>query len=148
VKELTIILFCTWKFAAMFPIAVLAMKMSFFETIIYTNIGGALGAVIFTFFSSILIETWNKYLPVKFKLHKKPKRVFTKRKRFLVKIKVKYGLTGIVVLTPLILSIPVGSFLVAKYYGRKKINIAWLISGQIVWSFIYTYLYKQAEAVV
>jgi hypothetical protein len=148
VKELTIILFCTWKFAAMFPIAVLAMKMSFFETIMYTNIGGAFGALIFTFFSDILIKTWNKYLQKKFKLHIKPKKVFTKRKRFLVKIKVKYGLTGIVILTPLILSIPVGSFLIAKYYGRKKINIAWLISGQIAWSFIYTYLYTQVEAVV
>lgn len=147
-KELTIILFCTWKFAAMFPVAILAMKMSFFETIIYTNIGGALGAVIFTFFSGILIKTWNRYLPEKIKCQKKPKRVFTKRKRFLVKIKVKYGLTGIVVLTPLILSIPVGSFLTAKYYGQKKINIAWLISGQIVWSFIYTYLYTQARTLV
>jgi hypothetical protein len=147
-KELTIILFCTWKFTAMFPVAVLAMKMSFFETIIYTNVGGALGAVIFTFFSDILIKTWNKYLQKKFKLHRKPKKVFTKWKRFLVKIKVKYGLTGIVILTPLILSIPVGSFLIAKYYGRKKINIAWLISGQIAWSFIYTYLYSQVEAVV
>jgi hypothetical protein len=147
-KELTIILFCTWKFAAMFPVAILAMKMSFFETIIYTNIGGALGAVIFTFFSGILIKTWNRYLPEIFKCQKKPKKVFTKRKRFLVKVKVKYGLTGIVILTPLLLSIPVGSFLIAKYYGRKKINIAWLISGQVVWSFIYTYLYIQVKAVV
>jgi len=147
-KELIIILFCTWKFAAMFPVAIFAMKMSFFETIMYTNIGGAFGALIFTIFSDILIKTWNKYLQKKFKLHRKPKKVFTKRKRFLVKIKVKYGLTGIVVLTPLILSIPVGSFLIAKYYGRKKINIIWLISGQIAWSFIYTYLYIQVEAVV
>jgi hypothetical protein len=147
-KELTIILFCTWKFAAMFPVAILAMKMSFFETIIYTNIGGALGAVIFTFFSGILIKTWNRYLPEIFKCQKKPKKVFTKRKRFLVKVKAKYGLTGIVILTPLLLSIPVGSFLIAKYYGRKRINIAWLISGQVVWSFIYTYLYIQVKAVV
>jgi hypothetical protein len=147
-KELTIILFCTWKFAAMFPVAILAMKMSFFETIIYTNIGGALGAVIFTFFSGILIKTWNRYLPEIFKCQKKPKKVFTKRKRFLVKVKAKYGLAGIVILTPLLLSIPVGSFLIAKYYGRKKINIAWLISGQVVWSFIYTYLYIQVKAVV
>ena len=132
----------------MFPIAVLAMKMSFFETIIYTNIGGALGAVIFTFFSGILIKTWNRYLPEIFKCQKKPKKVFTKRKRFLVKVKAKYGLAGIVILTPLLLSIPVGSFLIAKYYGRKKINIAWLISGQVVWSFIYTYLYIQVKAVV
>jgi len=34
----------------MFPVAIFAMKMSIFETIVYTNIGGALGVVIFTFF--------------------------------------------------------------------------------------------------
>ncbi len=147
-NELIIILFCTWKFAAMFPIAIFAMKMSFFKTIVYTNIGGALGAIIFTFFSDILIKIWNKYLPKKFKYHRKPKRVFTKGKRILVKIKVKYGLAGIVILTPLLLSIPVGSFLVLKYYGSKKINITWLIFGQIVWSFIYTYFYTQIKAVV
>jgi ABC-type antimicrobial peptide transport system permease subunit len=147
-KEITVIFFCTWKFAATFPVAVYVMKMSFLETIICTNIGGAIGVLIFIFFSHFLINLYTKYWPEQLKRHRKPKRVFNKRNRWLVKIKIHYGLPGIVILTPILLSIPVGSFLVAKYYGRRKFNYLWLILGQIAWSFVFTGFYAQIKAVI
>ena len=142
-KEITIIFFCTWKFAATFPLAVLAMKMSFIETLIYTNAGGILGVLIFAFFSDILIRTCNQYWPEKLKFSRKSKKVFKKSNRRLVTIKMKYGLPGIVILTPVLLSIPVGTFLVTKYYGTKKFYLFWLIAGNVCWSFIYTFFYTQ-----
>jgi hypothetical protein len=54
-KELTITGFCTWKFAATFPVDTYAVKMSVAETLIYTNIGGALGTIIFILLSDSLI---------------------------------------------------------------------------------------------
>ena len=147
-KELTVIFFCTWKFAATFPIAIYVMEMSFTETLIYTNIGGVLGTLIFTFFSDFLIKFWNKYWPEKLKFHRKTRKIFTKRNRRYVKIKLKYGLFGIVMLTPVILSIPVGSFLIVKYYGIKKTNIIYMIAGVIFWSFVYTLFYTQFKAML
>ena len=147
-KELTIIFLCTWKFAATFPLAIYAMKMSFTETLLFTNIGGIIGAVVFVFFSDLLIKAYKDFWPEKLKFKKNKKVVFTKRNRRLVKIKVKYGLYGIVILSPLLLSIPVGAFLTVKYYGTHKSNILWLIAGQIFWSLVYTLFYTQVRAAV
>ena len=147
-KELTIILFCTWKFAATFPVAIYVMGMSFTETLVYTNIGGILGTLIFVYFSQFLISAWNKYWPEKLKFRRKKRKIFTKRKRRFVKIKSNYGLIGIVILSPVILSIPVGSFLTVKYYGNRIKNIIFLIAGQLFWSFVYTFFYTQVKTII
>jgi len=142
-KELTIIFFSSWKFAATFPLAIYAMKMSTTETLVYTNAGGIIGVLVFVFFSDMLLKAYNRYWPASLKFKKKTRVVFTKRNRRLVSIKKKYGLSGIVILSPLILSIPIGAFLTVKYYGKKKANILWLIAGQIFWSAIYTLFYTR-----
>ena len=147
-KELTIIFFCSWKFAATFPIAIYAMRMTFAETLLYTNIGGILGAVVFLYFSNLLLRIWNKYWPEYLKFHRKERKIFTNRNRRFVRIKMKYGLTGIVILSPVILSIPLGAFLTAKYYGVRVKNLVWLIIGQILWSLIFTLFYTQVKAVL
>lgn len=147
-KELTIILFCTWKFAATFPIAIYVMGMSFTETIVYTNIGGILGTLISVYFSQFFINIWNNYWPEKLKFRRKTRKIFTKRNRRFVKIKSKYGLIGIVLLSPVILSIPIGSFLTVKYYGNRIKNIIFLIAGQLFWSFVYTIFYTQVKTII
>jgi len=143
-KELTIIFFASWKFAATFPIAIYVMKMTVAKTLIYTNIGGILGAFVFLYLSEFLIRMWNKYWPDRLKFHRKARKTFTRRNRNIIKIKSRYGLWGIVILSPVILSIPVGAFLMVKYYGLKLTNIVWLLTGQIVWSLLYTLFYFQA----
>ena len=147
-KELAIIFFCTWKFAATFPVAIYVMKMSFVETLIYTNIGGILGAVTFLTFSAFLIRMLNKFWPEGVIFHKKKRKIFTKANRSFVRIKIKYGLLGIVILSPAVLSIPVGSFLAAKYYGTKPKVYFLLITGQLLWSVIYTVFYTQVKTIL
>ena len=147
-KELTIIFFCSWKFAATFPVAIYAMKMSFTETLIYTNIGGIAGTIISMVFSGFIIKMWNAFYPEKLKLRRKTRKIFTQRNRRFIMIKQKYGLSGIVVLSPVLLSIPLGSFLTVKYYGMKVKNMMWLIAGQVFWSFIYTAFYTQIKMVL
>ena len=88
--------------------------------------------------SKTLIFLWDKYIVPLYKREKTGKKVFTRRNRFMVLIKKKYGLPGIVVLSPLLLSIPVGAFLTTKYYGTRIDRIIWLLAGQIGWSFVYT----------
>lgn len=141
-RELTVILFCTWKFAATFPVAIYLMKMSVAETLLYTNIGGILGAFIFLNFSRFLIRTWERYSPGR----KRKKMIFSPSSRKFVRIKMKYGLPGIVILSPVILSIPVGAFLAAKYYGTNVKVLTWLVGGQFFWSVIYTLFYTHVKA--
>jgi hypothetical protein len=147
-KEITIIFFCTWKFAATFPVAVYIMKMSFWETLIYTNIGGVIGAVIFFYFSDFLIRLWKRYWPESLSVHRRKKKVFTRGNRRFVILRRKYGLPGIVFLSPVLLSIPLGSFLAVKYYGTRTRNIVWLIAGQVFWSLVYTYFYVKVGTVI
>jgi hypothetical protein len=146
-KELTIILFCTWKFAATFPVAIYVMKMSVKETLIYTNLGGIIGAFIFLNFSGLIIKLWDLYRPEP-RSHRKKKKIFTPANRRFIKIKTRYGLPGIVVLSPSILSIPVGAFLAAKYYGVGPKVFFLLIAGQVSWSLVYTIFYTYVKNVL
>ena len=147
-KELIVIFSSTWKFAATFPIAIYVFNMSFYETILYTNIGGFLGIVLFTMFAKGLIKLYDNFWPAKLKCKRKLKKVFTRRNRRLVLLKIKYGLPGIVILTPVLLSIPLGVFLNTKYYGNKKISYLYLFLSQIVWSVIYTIVYTRVKTVI
>jgi uncharacterized membrane protein len=147
-KEFIIIISSTWKFAATFPIAIYLFHMSFLETILYTNIGGFIGVVVFTMFSKGLIKLYDAFWPAKLTCKRKSKKVFTKRNRRLVMLKNKYGLAGIVILTPVLLSIPLGVFLNTKYYGYKKISYLYLLLSQFIWSVIYTILYTQMYSAI
>ncbi|MCK4749171.1 MAG: hypothetical protein KAT15_19095, partial [Bacteroidales bacterium] len=51
------------------------------------------------------------------------------------------GLFGIAITTPFLLSIPVGTFLVVRYYRTRKIKFTYLIVSNMVWSVIYTVFY-------
>ena len=144
-EELFIILSSTWKFAATFPVAIYLFKMSFFETILYTNLGGLAGIVIFTLISNGFLRVFAFLAPMMKINSGKPKKVFTRRNRRLVTLKKKYGMSGIIVLTPVLLSIPVGVFLNTKYYGQTKISYLYLFLGQVVWSFIFTFTYTQVK---
>jgi hypothetical protein len=147
-KELIIMVSSTWKFAATFPLAILLLNMSFFETILYTNIGGLLGIIIFTVISKVLIKFWDSFWLKKPASRKEPKKVFTWRNRRLIYLKNNFGLPGIVILTPVLLSIPVGVFLITKYFGQKKMSYLYLLAGQITWSFIYTLMYTRVKTVI
>jgi len=138
-KELTIIFFCTFKFAATFPVAIYLVKMTPLETLLYTNTGGILGTFIFMYLSEFIIRMWNKYWPQSMKRNKKKKKLFTGRNRRIVSIKMRYGIWGIVILNPVLLSIPLGSFLMVKYYGLKLKNMMWLVAGQVAWSLVYVF---------
>lgn len=146
-KELTIIFFSSWKFAATFPVAIFGMNMTVAETLLFTNIGGIIGVIIFAKFSRRIISSWNKYMPERFKRSRKPKKTFTRKNRRIIKLKSRYGLPGIVILNPILLSIPVATFLVVKYYGKKTSNLMWLVAGQLTWSMIYTFFYFQVFSI-
>ena len=146
-KELIVIVSSTWKFAATFPVAVFLFNMSFFETILYTNIGGIIGIIVFAFLSKGLFKLIDLLWPKRQNGPGRSKGIFTRRNRRLIFLKNKYGLPGIVILTPVLLSIPVGAFLITKYFGRKKINYLYLLTGQFLWSIFYSIMYFRVKTI-
>ena len=145
VHILLTILFSSFKFAATFPLVILQFNFSFLETILWTNVGGIAGIYFFAFLSGKLISWWKRTFRVS---HRDPvekegqtKKIFTKRKRRIVRIKQQYGLIGIAISTPFLLSIPVGVFLVVRYYRSSSIKFLYLIVSNVVWSVIYTAFY-------
>lgn len=106
---------------------------SFIETLAITISGGVLGILVFFYFGEFL-----KYLFSGIRFRKKEKLVFTKSSRRIVSIKEKYGLIGLVILTPILLSIPLGSLLAAKYFDHDKRTIPFLIISVVLWSLLLT----------
>lgn len=65
---------------------------------------------------------------------KKRIRLFSKKNRNIVRLKSTYGLWGIIIATPVLLTIPVGAFLANKYYRRRKHIVAYMIISIIGWA--------------
>jgi hypothetical protein len=51
------------------------------------------------------------------------RRVFTRRNRLMVRIR-KYGIWAIIITMPILISIPVGAFLLRRYYERRR-GVVW-----------------------
>lgn len=141
------ILLSAVKFGMTFPLAVMEFRFGFFETILWINIGGLAGIYFFAYLSKGL-NRWIESMVQRWKSRdaapageKNNRKIFTRRNRRIVRIKQRYGLIGIAATTPLLLSIPVGVFLVVRYYPRNQLRYVCLIGSNLVWSFIYTSFY-------
>lgn len=124
-----------------FPVAIIQFRFNFFETLLWTNVGGIVGIYFFAFLSDKLISWWNRTFRNSRKRIQQEqtseKKVFTKKNRRIIRIKQQYGLIGIAVTTPFLLSIPVGTFLVVRYYHSVKSRFLYLIASNLLWSVIY-----------
>ncbi len=122
------------------PLA-LGLGFSFFKSFVVTCAGGFLGVFIFVNASEYILEKWNKK-----KLEKKKitpfKKKFTRKNKIIVSTKRRFGLIGIALLTPLLLSIPIGSFISLRYFKNKKKVQLYLFGSVIFWSAFSYYLYK------
>ncbi len=65
---------------------------------------------------------------------KRSKKVFTKKSRFLVRVKKSYGFWGIIIATPVFLTIPIGAFLANRYYAHRKRIVWYMILSIIGWA--------------
>jgi hypothetical protein len=146
-----------------------SQDFSFFEVILYSVIGGMLGVFVFTFFSKKIHQVWmilkfkfkktfsgsNNYsepiadvdTPVKIKYtyvdnNQEPKKVFTKRNRRLVTIFRKYGLFGIAFLTPVILSIPIGTIVANSFEPNKRKIFLFMFISILFWSILMVSLFE------
>ncbi len=128
-KAIGFFLLSSVKFAvATLPIS---LAFSFKEAWIISISGGIFGAFFFLYVWEYVIKLWNVFLV------KKEDRVkvfrISKQRRKLVRMKNSYGFWGIIILTPLILSIPIGAFLLARYFKHKRFRFLYLSLSVVVW---------------
>lgn len=119
------------------PYTSLYMGFGYLETLIITTVGGLIGVLFFFYLSSAIMLLFQK-ISNRFstKKPKKPKKKFTWKNKLIIHIKREYGLIGLAAITPTFLSIPVGTFLAARYFPDKKKVITYLSASVIVWSVI------------
>ena len=142
------------KFVLAFPLA-LSFQFSFFNTFIITTAGGVAGVMFFAFISMELIVLWNwvvRRLIIPYPKTAKMLRFLTsnpdeekksvpiKRKRRYIRFKKNFGLWGIVIFTPFLISIPIGTFLIVRFYGRTNKNIIILCISVLFWAAFFSSL--------
>jgi hypothetical protein len=121
------------------PSAILLFKFNFLKVFLVTTISGCFSNVLFTFFSAAIIKWWNAYKERKQLFAKK--KVFTKANRRIIKIKSRFGLTGLAFITPIFPGIPVGAFIAERFYKKKFKVIMYLNVAVIFWSVTLYFLF-------
>lgn len=121
-------------------------KLTFFETYFSCVAGAVISAAIFYFMSELFMKrAHNKRVQIRLDALKNgivlpQKKKFTKMNKFVVRMKMKFGIFGIAMYAPLFLSVPVGSIITAKFYGKEKRTFPIIIFGMFANGFITTSL--------
>jgi hypothetical protein len=112
------------------PLAIGLFEGDYFSVVLSTAIGGILGVGFFLLLASTFSKTLRKWFP-----KKKPKKVFSRRNRFIVMVKKNFGLAGIAFLTPWFLSIPLGTFISYGIYKSRRKVFLYQSASIVFWSF-------------
>ena len=144
-QVLTIIFMGAFKFLFTGLVS-FGMGYSFVETMIYMAIGGCIGALVFYLLGKTVLE-WFRQRYVRKREARRlkgipTKKIFTRTNRTIVRVKHKYGMLGLVMFTPPILSIPITSVLAAKYFKHDKRTLPALIGSILVWSVVLTTMWS------
>ena len=114
------------------PFLAKTFGFTYLETIFVTTIGGVAGVFIFFNLGSRII----KFFPRFARPSNPKKKIITKRNKFYVNLIRNYGLLGIAIFSPILISIPVGSFLAARFFENQKIiALAIMCLAVLIWSF-------------
>jgi len=152
-KIIQVFLLATVKYVLTFPYAVM-IGLNFEQTLISVTLGGLAGFFFFYKFSGFVLKHFHhvrtfvwKHSPrcVRFKFRElrnwrkrvTGEKVFTKTNRFIVKFRMKYGLIGIIVASPIFLSLPIGAFLLNKYYPKHKLVMPYMVISILSWAAVF-----------
>jgi hypothetical protein len=123
-----VLIFSGLKFLAGIAYAAAVGNFGFWPCVILTISGGMMGVYLFASLDLKILYFFNKL----FKIKKRTYVKFSKRARLMVKLKSGYGLAGIAFLTPILLQVPVGTFLAMRLIKNK-----WKVSLYMLFSFAF-----------
>jgi hypothetical protein len=138
------------------PFVSIGYGFNYLQTVLLTTVGGIAGLLFFYYLSRWMMRIYFRICPVvvsyfggeearkalqESQCRKPDKKKFTRKNKTIVNIRKKYGLFGIILLTPVLLSIPIGAFLAQKYYSKKSHILVYLSLSVIMWSFFISSFY-------
>lgn len=149
-KILHVILLASVKYFVTLPYAML-IGLNYQQAIISVLIGGIGGFLFFYYLSKHVLAGTHYLKPIICRLipsavkvkyqvfcksmsNKKPVKIFSRKSRFISKLKITYGFWGIIIATPFILTIPVGAFLANKYYSKRPHTVTFMILSIVSWA--------------
>jgi hypothetical protein len=158
IKIISVIALSSVKFVGGPPLAY-AYRFSYMEIILYTVAGGMAGVLIISYFSPKIIKGWSSlknslkrrvyrqsHHPDKGASeseHKRKKRLFTPANRRIIRLWKRYGLAGIAALTPVLFSIPIGTFFATRMVRKREKVFLYMFLSILFWSIVITSaLYK------
>lgn len=171
INIVTFILISSVKFAFGIPFVSISERYTFnwLETTVYAIIGGMLGVIVFMYFSDAMLILWNRLRTYFFRRKKMreelfsppvadvegnlkirydyvdhnppPRKIFTSRTRRIVRVWNRYGLIGLAAITPVFLSIPVGTFFIARLERNKKRILLYMFISIATWSVLLATLF-------
>ena len=116
--------------------AALGMGFSFLPSLLITTAGGCTGVLVFYRLSGALMEWAARRKAERRAKGLSPKRVFTRTNRTIVRVKSAQGLSGLAFLTPILISIPLGSVLAAKYFRHDRRTLPVLLLSVCAWGLV------------
>ena len=128
------------------PFTGYASGLSFWETFFTSIAGGSFSATIFFFFSELIMsishkrKIKNEERAISESKILKKKKKFTKTNRAIIRVKRTLGIYGICFWAPFFLSVPIGSIIVAKFYGKQREAFPLIIVGMFLNAFLMTSL--------
>jgi ABC-type sugar transport system permease subunit len=149
-KIIQVVLLASVKYFYTLPYA-LVIGLEFEQAIIAVLVGGMGGFLFFYYLSKYVIHAFNFVWPhicnlvpqfIKRRYHELYKRskvekkvkIFTRKNRFLARFRKTYGFWGIILATPLLLSIPLGAFLARKYYRQRRHLVLYMMFSIVGWA--------------
>lgn len=152
-KIIQVFLLATVKYVITFPFALL-IGLNFVQTLIAVTLGGIAGFFFFYHLSGYAIKRFHhlktfirRHTPHSIRIRFRQllnwrkkvtgERVFSRRNRLIVAFRTKFGLLGIVALSPVILSIPIGAFLLNKYYSKHKMARPYMVLSILSWTAVF-----------
>ena len=115
------------------PFLAKTFGFTYLKTIIITTIGGFVGVFVFFNLGSRIVYFFPNFLKPK----NTKRKIFTRKNKFYVKLIRNYGLFGIAIFSPVLISIPVGSFLAARFFeNQKTMALTLMCVAVLIWSVI------------
>jgi hypothetical protein len=134
-EALTVLLTSSTKFLPSPFLSINVYDFAFWETVLITTVGGIAGIFFFYGISGYLMRrAWERRMQRIAEGREPKKKNFRRRNKIIIQVKRKFGLIGLAIITPAIISIPIGCILAAKYFRTRKGTLPYLIVSTFLWS--------------
>ena len=135
IQAISVLLLGCVKFFLAIPLAA-QYDFTFWETFLLSCLGGIVGIIVFAKFRKAVLKLYYRIYPFNYNVKNKGLR-----RTIALKTARKYGLFGIAFLTPVFLSIPIGTFIALHFFPNKKKTLPILFASVLGWSFLLTLIW-------